>query len=437
MRPAIRRLQNWPLAVALLGGVGLVITFLAPIFTVSVRWGLIVVVLAFTLRQRRALAWIRTSVGMLLVISMCWGLMTYFWSLQPLLTIMKAVAFALVVVSLTSAGYRWLRMNELRFALAFLAPLMVAAVLAGVLGQTYETSYAATGGMDLYRGLTSNPNMFGSLMFMISPLLLWQFHCSRGRTRAHLMWGATLALVFGMLLLSVSRSSILAFFLLMGAYGLSLPLARRTSIVFFAGLAIATAVLMWPGALDKLEARYVRKNIQVHNAEVAFSRLTPWEISWDMAKQGGWFGAGYGVSIDAGSFQGGLTAVGYGREKGNTQLAIMEESGIVGLALHLLLVITLVGSVLRVFRSTCDPNVRALAAIVLGALVGALVIGVFEAWWVAPGAPESLWFWTMAGVALALGDATARTSAQRVRRKRRLTSTAAPGRPQMPSQTSR
>jgi hypothetical protein len=81
----------------------------------------------------------------LLVISMLWAMMTYFWSLQPLLTIMKATAFMLVVLALTSAGYRWLRVNSMRSALTFLFPLMVAAVLAGVLGQTDEKSYAAGG----------------------------------------------------------------------------------------------------------------------------------------------------------------------------------------------------------------------------------------------------------------------------------------------------
>ena len=39
----------------------------------------------------------------------------------------------------------------------------------------------------------------------------------------------------------------------------------------------------------------------------------------------------FGNSIGGGSFAGGLTAVGYGREKGNTQLAIVEETGLVGL----------------------------------------------------------------------------------------------------------
>jgi O-antigen ligase len=404
MSPTAQRLQNWPLAITLIGGVGLVITFLSPIFTLGVRWALILALLLVTLPRPRALGWLRTPTGGFVVGSMSWSLLSYFWSGQPLLTFMKAAAFILVVLALTSAGYRWLKVNGVQAALSFLFPLMVAALLAGVIGRTDERAFSPGPGMDLYRGLTDNSNMFGSLMFMVSPLILWNLHRGRRRPATRLIWGGLLAAVFVMLLLSVSRSSILAFLAMLGCYGLSLPIARRTSILFFVILAAATGLLMWPGTWGGLEARYVRKNLQDQNSSIILSRQTPWQISWEMAQQGGWFGAGYGVSIGAGSFAGGLTTVGYGREKGNTQLAIVEETGIVGLALHLLIAGSALRLVWRAFRGARDPDLRALVAIVMGALLGAFFIGIFEAWWVAPGAPESVWFWSIVGVALAVGE---------------------------------
>lgn len=413
MSPAFNRLQNWPLAIALLGGVGLVITFLAPVFTVSVRWALLLALLLFTIRWPMSLRWLRSRAGVFVIASMFWTLLTLLWSVQPLLTLMKAMAFALVVVALTSAGYRWLRVNPMRYALAFLFPLMVAALLAGVLGRTDESAYAAGPGMDLYRGLTGNSNMFGSLMFMVSPLALWNFHCNSGRAARRVAWAAVLLLIFIMLLLSVSRASIVAFIVLLAAYGLTLRIARRALIVVFGVLAVTSALMIWPGTLHGLEAKYVRKNLQVQNSAVAYSRLEPWKVSWQMAREGGWLGAGYGVSIGAGAFKGGLTTVGYGREKGNTQLAVMEETGIVGLVLHFLVAGSVLGLVWRTIRASRDENVRALAAIVGGALLGALVIGIFEAWWVAPGAPESIWFWTMVGVALGLDGSAPAHSARR------------------------
>ena len=70
----------------------------------------------------------------------------------------------------------------------------------------------------------------------------------------------------------------------------------------------------------------------------------------------------------------------------------------------------------RTFQAAVDPDLKALTAIVMGALLGALIIGVFEAWWVAPGAPESIWFWTMVGVALGLSEVAVRKPAQYSRR---------------------
>ena len=135
------------------------------------------------------------------MISVLWSLLTYFWSMQPLLTCMKAGAFALVVLALVSAGYRWVQSNGLRPALSFMIPLYGGGITAGVLGRTEEIAYDPSRGMELYRGLTGNSNMFGSLMFMISPLLIWQFHVSRRRTRVRLMCGSMVVLAISMLAL--------------------------------------------------------------------------------------------------------------------------------------------------------------------------------------------------------------------------------------------
>jgi len=408
MKAVARNLHNWPLTVAILGGVGLVISFLAPVFTTSVRWFLLGAVLAAVALRRRSFAWVRSAPGISIVLCVTWGVLTTAWSQEPTLSFMKSAAFALVTGALISAGYQWVRSNPLREALTFLFPLAIAAILAGVLGKTSATAYVAGPGIVLYRGLTGNSNMLGSLMFMVVPLMLWKVHVSSGRWRA--MWCVMLLIGLAVLVLSVARSSILATLILVATYGMSLALARRAAILFFGSLIAATFVLMTPATLDRLEARYVRKstNTNMQQPSVMYSRQGPWEVSLEMARRGGIIGAGYGVSIGGGHFAGGLTAFGYGREKGNSQLAIVEETGIVGLFLYALIVITLVDRLWRAFRSSTDRTLRVLIGIVLGAIVGELVLGVFEAWWVAPGAPESIWFWTMVGVAIALSEAVLR-----------------------------
>jgi O-antigen ligase len=97
-----------------------------------------------------------------------------------------------------------------------------------------------------------------------------------------------------------------------------------------------------------------------------------------------------------------LTAVGYGREKGNSQLAIVEETGLVGLAFYLVLVFALISRVYGGFAMAKNPRAKVALGLAFGAVVGMLFQSVFEAWWVAPGAPESVAFWALTGVSLGL-----------------------------------
>jgi hypothetical protein len=118
---------------------------------------------------------------------------------------------------------------------------------------------------------------------------------------------------------------------------------------------------------------------------------------------GGLVGGGYGVSIgDHKVFAGGLTAIGYGREKGNTQMAIVEEVGLVGFAIYLVIHILLLYRLQSTASSWPSGPHKQVLSLVTGVLMGMMVHSVFEAWWVAPGSPEYVYFWTMAGVAIGL-----------------------------------
>ena len=119
----------------------------------------------------------------------------------------------------------------------------------------------------------------------------------------------------------------------------------------------------------------------------------------------GWSGGGYGVTIGDTNFKGGLTAIGYGREKGNTQLAIVEETGIIGLLIYLYLLYVLFKRLISEQSKLPRCGTKVLLGIVTGTLFGLIMQSVFEAWWVAPGAPESLYFWTLAGVAQGIASA--------------------------------
>src|SRR5262249_43946651 len=137
---------------------------------------------------------------------------------------------------------------------------------------------------------------------------------------------------------------------------------------------------------------------------ILFSRRSVWQKSYENAEEGGLFGAGYGVTVGDTAFEGGLTAFGYGREKGNAQLAIVEETGLVGLGFYLILLLTLFTRLVGAHMREKNSDIKVALGIVTGALAGFTMMSVFEAWWVAPGSPESAYFWSLAGVALCLAQ---------------------------------
>jgi O-antigen ligase len=153
----------------------------------------------------------------------------------------------------------------------------------------------------------------------------------------------------------------------------------------------------------ELTEPFVHRNVYKYTDEdqgVFYTRDQPWEDSYNAATEGAWIGLGYGVSAGEYNFDVGLSAVGYGREKGNSQLAIVEETGIVGLILYVALLFALFPELVGAFRACRIAEHRMMMGLLIGTLSGMVLQSVFEAWWVAPGAPEFAYFWAIAGAAL-------------------------------------
>jgi hypothetical protein len=212
-------------------------------------------------------------------------------------------------------------------------------------------------------------------------------------------------------LTSMSRAS----FLIMGCILILYLLAqqkRRQAIYVLAIIMVAVAaVLAAPDTIRDNFLHFAHKGNP--NADILFSRRSLWEVSYEQALKGGWFGGGYGVTIGETGFGFGLTAFGYGREKGNTQLAIMEELGLIGLWLYGLLLAGLFGHLARTFKQFQTRDDKVAFGIVTGAILGMTVNSVFEAWWVAPGSPECSYFWGLVGIALGMGRVAAKTRQRR------------------------
>ena len=389
---------DWLLPLTLVAFVGPAIQYLSVVFSPNSRWAalaLLVLVLAIRNRLHRALT---GGVGLALGAYLIWCALTITWSENFELSWMKVIAMGAVSAGMLAAGRLWVVRRGPADAFAYQVPLAVVALLTGVLGGGGEGTTVEMGPIDLYQGLSGNPNMLGSILMMSLPVVLWMMYSRWGRMPERWLWLAVVALVLLLLGLANSRAAILGSICIGLAFLVALPLRHRVGVISAVVVGIVALFLAKPELIAQAEHRYVYKGSDEEG--ILYTRERVWEESFELAKEGGLVGAGYGVTIGAGSFQGGLSAVGYGREKGNSQLAIWEETGLVGLALYGVLLFALFLELARGMRYARGAADRVMLLLLIGALVGICVMSVFEAWWVAPGSPEAVWFWATAGVAL-------------------------------------
>jgi O-antigen ligase len=97
-----------------------------------------------------------------------------------------------------------------------------------------------------------------------------------------------------------------------------------------------------------------------------------------------------------------FSSVGYGREKGNSQLAVVEETGLIGLAFYGVFLFTMFGEFFSSLWRLPPGETKLELALTAGLLAGLLAQSCFEAWWTSPGSVGSALFWTTAGVGFGL-----------------------------------
>lgn len=392
--------REWPAPLLLLAFTGVAVTYVNSVFTTSTRWAVLALVLLLILKDRSLRSLFRTAFMRISLVFMAWALVTYLWSEVPELSLMKAVALALVIVAGTGAGYLWVRHHPLESALDALAPMSFMVLGAGVFGRDMIQNPDDYRGLTLYQGLTGNSNMFGALAAMAFPYFIWKYLCAPSIRRRYI-WGAFALLLVAFTLLSNSRAAIAVLIFaglgLFGAQGVRKILPKAILVL----MALALFVMVAPQTASNLETIFVYKTDRENG--LTNSRDQVWATSYEQALKGGWVGGGYGVNIGSlESFAGGLTSSGYGREKANSQFGIMEETGLVGLSLYLGSTLSLFAMLWRARRRCREPRMRKMMGLMFGMLVGLTFQSIFEAWYNAPGSPECLYYWVMAGIAVGL-----------------------------------
>lgn len=392
-------IDKWMLPLIVLAFTGVAVTFLDGIITPLARWVAVVVAFLVALSRDELSPVVAHTVGKWVAVFAVWALCTHFWSEAPDLSLIKAIAFVLVVFGCLSAGRSWARLCSLRHSMHYLFPLTALVMVAGLLGKGVSSATISSGNTTMYQGLVNGPNMFGSMAAMCVPFLAWQLYCHRGRSTFK-YWILATAIIVVLIVLSRSRAAFGVAALTLGGCLLSMPTDARRKTIGIGLVALLASGIFASNIGDRVSSFIYKFDSQEKG--LLYTREGVWTQSYENAKAGGWAGAGYGVTIGSGKFKGGVTAIGYGREKGSTWLALAEETGIIGVILFGCLIIGLLNSLIRALVKCPNHDYRVLLGIVSGAVVGMVFLSFFEGWWVAPGSPESGCFWVLCGIGIGL-----------------------------------
>jgi hypothetical protein len=392
----------WLFPLAMCGFAAVSVPYLDLAFTSVTRWFVVFLLALFLLHRGALFQALRIGAAPALVAWLVWNVATTLWSEQPELSLVKSLAMALTAVTFVSGGLYWARSRQ-ETPLSYLAPFAALTLFAAL--PDHASVVRNSAGVHLYEGLASNPNFLGEIAAIS---LTYAFYAAwRARQRADrasfAIWLAIAAALGLLLVISGARAAML------GAVPVCLVFAfvmadRRSLVVLASSLALVVgATLILPDSLTAPLAKPVEKLATKGRSDFLFSRARTWERSYDKAREGGVTGLGFGVSAGAeGEFHlGRLTTGTYTREKSNAQLAMIEETGVVGLAVFLVFLAQVFVSLFAgIGRESGAARVELL--LLAGLLTGLTLHSAFESWWTAPGSLEGPVFWASIGVAAGL-----------------------------------
>ena len=305
-------------------------------------------------------------------------------SVSPVITVLKSLSLIALFVY-ASVGVRVLWSKDPR---PFVHNLVL---LAEVL--VYISALGSLASFEVW----GNPNSLGLIMGCLCwPVLLWRLILpanGRGTPRSVI----SLLLCSALLLVSLSRASILAAFL----SSMFMLVGARRYRTILAGSAVFAAImlnlfLLTPARFQAASDTMLYKTGE--RGKLMDSRQRPWERSLRNFRDHPWLGLGFGVADNSAdskftyATRGELT-----RERGSSYLTMLETTGTVGTLFFGSLVLALLLEVYRVFRwlrtsgRLNQPSVL-VASIVLAGLVNAF----FEDWLLAVGYYMSVIFWVLA-----------------------------------------
>jgi hypothetical protein len=368
----------------------------------DIRFVLLFVIFSYFFLNRKIFAYIENQYFIFFLISyLLFCVTSSLWSEIPFLSFSKSVAFLFAVITLVTAGCAWVVKFGYRRSLDWVFPVLIITLISGLFGGKAD---CAVSGIITYGGLSGNANNFGFLAAMVFPLILWRCYCAKENKRALFFLVVILIMDIKFLFSSYSRSSIAILLCVILFFVISLSLSKKIVITFGSIFSIIFLLVMMPvSLLENMAMKHVIKwgDVTVKGPvadQVLSSREEVWQQSFNNAIKGGIMGAGFFATIGDTNYKVGQAW--YGREKGNSQLAILEETGVIGLLLSSI-VIALFFYHAFFYYPRFNGDEKVMLGLVLGSMCGLLVESFVEAWWDSLG-PEVVCFWMLVGVVFGL-----------------------------------
>lgn len=399
-----KHLYNLLFPLTIIAFMGSNVTYLSAIFSASVRW-IFIVALGLQVIFSKEKKSLPPALLVIVYLYTLWCLATAFWSEQFALSIMKSIAAAIVLFSCLFAGQTWAasRKDESQ-AFDYLTAFSMTTLAVAVLGYLFNPNAFSSYGM--FQGYTYNSNVFGALAAIASTFFLWKAYLHRENTKLLRLWVAIYSVNFLAIIMSQSRSALLITLCILSGLICVYSVRKIVTVLFLLVFFMVTTFILFPALKDKIISQIVYK----HSTNVLDTRVDVWGESLEGARAGGWIGGGFGVSIGSSDWEGGFSANTYGREKGNSQLAVLEELGIIGFILYGGIILIILKELYAGYKTAKSQDMKVAQALVFGAIVGMIIQSIFEGWWVALGSVDAVLFWSTLGVGLGLRNLDLRLS---------------------------
>lgn len=314
---------------------------------------------------------------------------TGFWSENPKLTMLKWAVYVCINLALLFGGSiaaeRWPGNPFWVLKWTYIAMIVLSAI-----------SLVRGGGWFLgnFRGYSGNSNSLAASIMLTSPWLIYELkkRWPETRYRIGLLTLSCASLVI--VLCTHSRAATGALLLLIAASASTVRISRKMLFVYLTVVLLIGIYLYRPSVYGVIYSTYVEKRSE----DVFNSRAEQMQESWQAAKKGRLFGVGFGVSTDMARYWDSTLFGHSSREKGNSMLAIVEETGLIGFSLYLLEISGIYFSFRR-FTASNNQESRFVYSIAVGFLLASTLHSAFEAWYLSTG-PDVSVFWAVVGISI-------------------------------------